>query len=119
MFVDDFTRVKHMLTLANDLQFYVKNRTRADLDKDRTFSLVVIKTVETLGEAASKITRNFRNKYPKLPWLDMIDMRNRLIHDYYAYDYDDIWLFAINKIPPIIPRLEAILLKETNDDKID
>ena len=36
--------------------------------------------MEIVGEAASKVSVEFRSSQPNLPWADMIAMRNRLVH---------------------------------------
>jgi uncharacterized protein with HEPN domain len=46
-------------------------------------TLSLIKEIEIIGEAASKISDEFKIKYSQIPWLNIIVMRNRLIHGYF------------------------------------
>jgi uncharacterized protein with HEPN domain len=39
-----------------------------------------------MGEASTKISQATREKYPELPWREMVGMRNRLIHNYFDVD---------------------------------
>lgn len=42
----------------------------------------IVRALEILGEAASKVSSEYRQQHPEIPWREMIGMRNRLIHDY-------------------------------------
>ena len=42
-------------------------------------------------------------------------MRNRLVHDYFAVDYDIVWDVVVHKIPELREQVEAILQSESED----
>jgi uncharacterized protein with HEPN domain len=46
----------------------------------------VIRNLEVIGEAARNVSDEIRNKYPKIPWRNMIGLRNILIHQYFGVD---------------------------------
>ncbi len=81
-------RVRHMLDAAKEAISFIRDRTRKDLDNDRMLTLSIVKSVEIIGEAASKITHESREKHPEIPWADIIAMRNRLTHAYFDIDLD-------------------------------
>jgi len=85
---EDVIRVRHMLDAAWEALAFVANKTRADLDRDRVLALALIKAIEIIGEAATKVSRECRQEYPEVPWVDVIGMRNRLIHAYADVDLD-------------------------------
>ena len=58
---DDLIRVQHMLDAAKEAVSFASNRTRADLDRDRMLTLSIVKSVEIIGEAASKVTDESRH----------------------------------------------------------
>ena len=62
---DDFIRVRHMLDAAREALSFARNRTRKDLNDNRMLVLSIVKSVEIIGEAASKITKEslFVNVY--------------------------------------------------------
>ena len=51
----------------------------------------VIRNIEIIGEATKKITKQFTQSHPKIPWQDMAGMRDKLIHDYLDVDLDVVW----------------------------
>ncbi|MBI5561992.1 MAG: DUF86 domain-containing protein [Deltaproteobacteria bacterium] len=68
-----------------------------------------LKDVEIIGEAASKVSQETRDKYAAIPWIDIINMRNRLIHAYFDVDLDIVWDTAAKDIPLLIAELERIV----------
>jgi uncharacterized protein with HEPN domain len=109
---NDLVRVRHMLDAAKEALFFAKNRSRGDLDSDRMLVLSIVKSIEIMGEAASKVTPGTRETFPDLPWANIIAMRNRLIHVYFDIDHDRVWDTVTDDLPPLIGSLEKIILQE-------
>jgi uncharacterized protein with HEPN domain len=89
--VDDLTRLKHIRDSAEEALFFVDNRTRGDLDHDRMLSLALVRLIEIMGEAANHVSEPCQAKYFKIPWRQIIGMRNRIVHAYFDVDLDIIW----------------------------
>lgn len=109
MFIDDDTRVRHMLDSARESVRFAATRQRSDLDSDRLLTLGLLKCVETVGEAAYRITRNYRDAHPQIDWEALIAMRHSLVHDYHAVDLDALWNTVTVDLPALIPSLEQIV----------
>ena len=77
-----------MLDAAREAVTFTANLARSDLDGNRVLVLAVVKTIEIIGEAASRVTVEGRAEAPGLPWQQIIAMRNRLIHGYFDVDLD-------------------------------
>lgn len=109
---DDSIRFRHMLDAAQEAISFAKNKTRNDLDKNRMLSLSMVKSIEIIGEAASKVTDETKKRFPEIPWANMIAMRNRLIHAYFDIDLDVLWGTIADDLPPLIDALEKIISSE-------
>lgn len=59
---DDRARLQHMLDAANEALGFVQGKTRPDLDKDRMLVLSLVKELEIIGEAASKVSPEVRSQ---------------------------------------------------------
>ena len=105
----DLTRVQHMAEAAREIQTYVAGRSLATVRSDQPLKHLIIRNLEIMGEAASRVSAEFREEYPDVPWRDMVDLRNRLIHVYFDLDVEIIWATAREDIPVLLPQLEAIL----------
>ena len=68
----------------------------------------VIRQFEIAGEAANKLTKNFREKYPEAPWNKVITMRNILIHGYADVDIGIVWDTAKNDAPVLLEQIKII-----------
>jgi uncharacterized protein with HEPN domain len=106
---DDLIRIHHMLDSAREALLFSKNKTRNNLNKDRILSLSLVKTIEIIGEAASKITKETKDNHPEIPWANIVGMRNKMIHAYYDIDLDRLWDTITDDLPPLVNALEIIL----------
>lgn len=96
----DVIRVRHMLAAAQEAVGFAAGRQRAQLDHDRMLVLAVVKALEIIGEAASKISPAAREATPNVPWQAIIGMRNRLIHGYFDINLDIVWTTVTDELPP-------------------
>lgn len=108
----DFVRIQHMLSAVNDALQFSKDRSRKDLESDRILALAIIKCIEIVGEAASKVSTECRDKHPEIPWLDIINMRNRMIHAYHDVNLDIVWATIIQDLPALSKDLQKLLSSE-------
>ncbi len=108
----DLVRIKHMLDAVIEIIDFTTDKTRDDLDIDRKLCLSLVHLLEITGEAASGVSANIRNKYDNIPWQNISDMRNRLIHGYFDIDLDIVWKTIEKDIPSLKKKLEFIVQAE-------
>jgi uncharacterized protein with HEPN domain len=109
MNVPDRIRLQHMLDATTEALSFSEGRTRADLDVDRMLLLALVKDIEIIGEAAAKVSREGQIECPELPWVDIISMRNRLIHAYFDINLDLVWETVQQDLPFLIAEIQRIL----------
>jgi len=54
----------------------------------------VIRNIEIIGEAATRIQKQapeFLTAHPELPWIEMRGMRNKMIHNYFDVSLTIVW----------------------------
>ena len=108
--LDDHTQLQHMLDAARQAQCFMQGRRRDDLDTDPMLRLAVVKTIEIIGEAASKVSKERQSTLPQIPWPSIISMRNRLTHAYFDINTEIVWKTVIEDLPPLIQILNDTLL---------
>lgn len=86
---------------------FARTHDRADLDRWRWLGLV--KSIEVIGEAATRLTPDFRQRHPEIAWTRIMGMRHRLVHDYDQINYDIVWETATRDLPPLAADLDRIL----------
>ena len=101
-----------MLDHAKEAVEMARGRTRADLDKDRLLNLALVRLLEIVGEAASRVPQEECTRCPGIPWPEIIGLRNRLVHGYDEVDFDILWEIITRDLPPLIEAIEKILGEE-------
>lgn len=112
MVIDDITRISHMLEEAQAAVSFCKGITFEEFCKDRMTTNATVRSIEVIGEAASKLSKPFREKYNNIDWRDVISMRNVLVHAYFEIDYEIVWKTVQADLPLLLTTLKAILDKE-------
>lgn len=108
MLPHDETRLRHMLDSAREAVEFATGKSRKNLDDDRKLSLAIIKSIEIIGEAASKVSEACKDENDNIPWRDIIGMRNRLSHGYFDVNLDMVWETVQTDIPNLIKALSEI-----------
>ena len=104
-------RLRHMFDAAREAIDFGRGKARTDLDDDRLLVLGLLKCIEIVGEAAAHIGPDTKNRYPEIPWADIVGMRNRLVHAYFDIDPDRVWDTLEQDLPPLVATLENILAR--------
>ncbi len=110
---DNIIRLRHMLDAAKEAMSFSENKTKDDLYSNRMLALSIIKAIEIIGEAASTVTKDFRERHKEIPWASIVAMRNRLIHVYFDIDLDRVWDTITDDLPPLIAALETAISQES------
>jgi len=69
----------------------------------------VLRNLTVIGEAARHVPDEVVAAHPDLPWSEMRDMRNIVVHEYFGVDPAIIWRTIREDLPPLVPQLEALL----------
>jgi len=112
MYRYDLIRLRHMLNAAEEALDFSSGTSKEDFSCDRMATLAVVKDIEIIGEAAGKVSVETMEKHGGIPWRDIIDMRNRLIHAYYDVDLEVVWDTLRKDLPPLVKTLREILPPE-------
>jgi uncharacterized protein with HEPN domain len=107
----DRVRIQHMLDAARDARFCATGRVRADLDTDVMLRHALVRCLEVVGEAASKVSAETQRQFPETPWADVIGMRHRLSHGYFDVNLDIVWTTVEDDLPRLIGLFEKALVQ--------
>lgn len=103
-----------MLMAARDAGHFV-----ADIDENaflssRLHQNAVIRSLEVIGEAASKVSGDFRKTHPEISWREIIGMRHRLVHGYAEVRLDLVWVVVEEWLDPLTAELKALVPSDGN-----
>lgn len=84
-------------------------RGRDVFENDELVQTWIVHHLQILGEAAVRISEDFQNKHPDIPWSEIIGMRNILIHNYFGIDIDVVWLVIEKDLPELERNVKKLL----------
>jgi uncharacterized protein with HEPN domain len=116
--VEDY--LGHIIEAIERATSYV--RPLPDIDAFRQNLLVqdgVVRNIEIIGEAANHINRMapaFIAQHPELPWSNMRNMRNIVIHSYFNVDLTTVWRTVQEDLPKLKQQIDRLLNQPQRDD---
>ena len=69
----------------------------------------VVRNIEIMGEATRGVSEALKKAHPEVPWRDISDMRNKVIHDYFRVDLAVVWDVVDKDLLPLKKQIEALL----------
>jgi uncharacterized protein with HEPN domain len=105
----DLVRIRHMIDGANSARQFLAGHDRGDLETNRMLLFAVVRAIEVIGEAASKVSSETRSEIPAIPWASVVSMRNRLVHGYFDIDTEIVWKTVTDEIPELLATLEKVV----------
>jgi len=103
--LDMLIAARKAVALAGDLTF--EAFAASDLHQN-----AIVYVLQTIGEAATKVSIEYREQHPEIDWVQMIGMRHRLVHDYRNINVEKVWEALDSGVPPLIERLESLVPPE-------
>lgn len=102
----DKSFLEHILESIKNIESYTQNINRQDFinKENKMMKAAVIREFEIIGEAVGRLSENIKRENPELPWRDISDMRNKLIHEYFAVNLAVVW-GTIQDDLPILKKL--------------
>lgn len=109
---DDTIRLRHMIEAAETAQRFIASRGRSDLDTDEMLLFALVRAIEIIGEAASKLSQATKLASATVPWTAIVAMRNRLIHAYFDIDRDILWKTVSEEVPSLLVLLRPLVARD-------
>jgi uncharacterized protein with HEPN domain len=105
---DDQVYVRHMLDTCELAIAKLSGKSRREYDGDDTLRLALAHLVQTVGEAAARLSPAFKERHTDVPWAKVIGMRHHIVHDYLDVDYDIVWDVVLIHLPPLADQLRQL-----------
>ena len=106
--ISDADRVTHMLDAIAKMRISLEGMSKAEFLDNDDKKAVAERYIMIVGEAAHMVSRETRERFPQIPWLDANDMRNVVAHEYMQVDYNVVWNVATVDFPRLEEQLLAI-----------
>ena len=105
----DAAHLWDMLDSARVIREFTINVPFDQYMRDRKLQLAVERSVEIIGEAARRVSDEYRQAHPEIPWRRIIAQRHVLAHEYGEIKQELMWKLAGVHIPDLIALLEPLI----------
>ena len=104
----DVDYLGHIRDAIEKIQRYTSGTGEAEFLRNEIIQDAVIRNLEVVGEAVTKLSSELKANYPEVPWLEVSGMRNRLIHGYFGISLKIIWQVVTVDLPVLHKQIAAL-----------
>ena len=105
----DIVYLRHIMDAISRIGEYIQGINEEEFFRNYLVQDGVIRQLEIIGEATKQISQGTREKHRNIPWKDMAGMRDKLIHDYFGVDVEQVWFTASNDIPTLKIEMQEVV----------
>jgi uncharacterized protein with HEPN domain len=106
---DNLVYIDDVLSAIKKINRFCKNIKKDSFMKNDLLIDAVVRNLEIIGEASSKLSASFRKKHGEVEWRKIIGMRNRIIHAYDTVNFEIVWNVVKKDLPSLKEKLKKII----------
>lgn len=105
----DIERLRHIVDSIAHIEDFLRGKSFEQMKDDVMCYHAVVYNIMIIGEAANMLTNEFRDRHHEIPWRQIIDMRNVLVHGYYTTSPLFVWETYTNDLPLLKQQVEKFI----------
>lgn len=98
-----------MLESARQVLQFTRGSSFDDYSGNRMLQLAVERAIQIIGEAANRVSPDYRAAHPEIPWRRIIAQRNVLVHEYADIEDRLVWDLIQDHLPELVKQLEDLV----------
>jgi uncharacterized protein with HEPN domain len=111
----DAVYLADILSAAADLREFTRAASLEEFCSNKTLRYAMLHALTVIGEAASKVSAELKERYDEVPWQRVSGVRHRIVHDYSGLDYELLWQVVTVFAPELAEQVVAIFRAEFPD----
>jgi uncharacterized protein with HEPN domain len=104
-----------ILLAARKVMKYAQGVDFERFEQDEILQDAIMRRIQIIGEAARKVSTEFKEGHPEISWHEIVGMRNRLVHEYFQVIPEKVWIAVLKDIPILIGLIEPLVPPEVQD----
>jgi uncharacterized protein with HEPN domain len=101
-----------ILEACADIGEFLTGVDRVRFLADKLVRSAVLQKLIVIGEAASRLPTEFKDRHPDIEWAGIAGLRHRLVHTYFRVDWPIVWVAATDEVPALRERIAEIIRDE-------
>jgi len=106
---DPIPHLEDILSSISWIEDYSSGQTLEEIMENQMVQDAIVRRIEIIGEAVGRLPDNIKKENAIVPWQDIKDMRNKLIHDYGHVDMELVWAVVEKDLPKLKTSVKEIL----------
>ena len=102
-------RIEDILEAIDDIAHFTRGMSFDAFSADKKTVKAVLYSIAVIGEAARQVPAEVQKQNPEIPWREMADIRNVIVHEYFGIDLDILWAAITVELPPLVSSLRRML----------
>ena len=108
----DLAWVLDMLQASRKALEYARGLTEEQFHVSNLHQDAVLRQLTVVGEAAKRVSVEFRMNHHDVPWRQIAGFRDVVVHDYTSVDLQEVWRIVQEDLPTLIALLEPLVPPE-------
>jgi uncharacterized protein with HEPN domain len=105
-----------ILDAADSIARFLNGLEKENFLGDELRQSAVLQKLIVIGEAASRLSTDFRARHATIVWPDIVGLRNIAVHQYFGVSWETVWNTATLDVPALREQIAAILAVEFPDE---
>ncbi|MBI3032086.1 DUF86 domain-containing protein [Candidatus Woesearchaeota archaeon] len=101
--------LKDIVDAINSVEEFTEEHSLETFSESKLHVDACVRNLEIIGEAATQMPKGVKEKYSKVPWQNIADFRNVVIHAYWKIDKEVLWNIIKEDLEPLKKQIEDIL----------
>ncbi len=105
---DPATVLQQIVECCEEVASLMEDADNPVFAENRLLELAVLRLLEMIGEAVTRLPEEFRSQHLEVPWGEVVGLRNRLIHGYDSVDLDIVERIVSEDLPDLLKKVREI-----------
>ena len=105
----DLYYLEHILTCINDTEIFLKSKTKKQFSESKMIQYAILHSLQIMAESTKRVNTSLKLQVSDVPWHEISNFRNRLVHEYLGIDLGIIWNVIKTDLPKLKKRVKQMI----------
>lgn len=91
-----------------EIESYTEGISEHEFVTNSMMRIAIVKQLEIIGEVCARLSKDLKEKYAHVQWVEIISLRNILVPEYFGINFEIVWQTIANELPILKKQFEEI-----------